>query len=172
MTKKSAGRQARDQAAKEAISSQAKWDDLETGYTECAISLVEANSALVNTFKTPGLLDHIPKKKETQACLKGLARDLDHYTTELLIIRETHKGKTGIPKDEQETRDIFTGFEAYIAWQSRYESNIQPNIIFLAEQAGSAHQAMVEAAGINDVNVVTDVVAKEIKPSEAVTVSE
>jgi len=179
MTKKSAGRIARDQANKQqnfssaGDSSSAGWDDLDGIYNAAVQTLLTANDKMIELFKTPGVMLNVPNNQECVISIRGLDKDLKFFADELKSIRAQHEGKTGKTVDEDETILCLNLFERYVAFHQRYNSVIIPTITYLAEQAGEAVRIMqalydkqIALQGVNDPTVITDVVAKDVKVEE------
>lgn len=170
MTKKSAGRLARDAKQKE-IEKMIKdpeanlmsWEDLESIYEENTNMLIAANTSMADVYRLPGIIVNVPDKKGTIDHIRGLAKDVRFFGDQLAKIHSDHAGKTGIVKDSDETVNAIKIYEGYVNWQQEYQSVIIPTITFLSEQAGFAAEEIEKAVGVLDPKVVTDVEVKEPK---------
>lgn len=172
MTQKSAARKQRDTTEKALKNDQtAGWDDLKGMYETSAEAMVIANEQLLKLFKIPGILNFIPNAKDTGVMLRGLDKDLKFFSEELSDIYKTHSHRSGKADDGSAMAAVFTTFERYMNWKSRYDATVMPTVIILAEQGGLAVQALTDALNKADVNTVTDVIVKNKpdgdKPADA-----
>lgn len=171
MTKKSVARLERDEK-KKAVEKMIKnpesnlmsWSDLDKIYEDNSQMLIQANQNMAEVFRFPGIIENVPDKKGTIDHIRGLAKDVRFFGSELVKIKQQHEGKEGIVKDSDGTIEAIKIFEGYVHWQQEYHGVIIPTVTFLSEQAGLAAEEIEKASGIQDPNVITDVVVKQ--PSE------
>lgn len=145
------------------------WDDLKSIYHSCAEALVVANNSVVQLFKVPGVIEHVPNRQETKISILGLDKDIKFFSEELKNIYKLHEGKTGLIDDENDLSACLQIFEMYHNFQSRYQSVIIPSVLVISEEVGKAAEAMratIEANKLTDEqnpNVITEVEVKEPK---------
>lgn len=155
MTKKSAGRLARDAKEKEferLKETNTCWDELKQIGSNCADMMVTTNSQLAAIYKTEGLINFLDNPTEVKTMLRGLSQDLTQFNTDLSRIFSAHKERSGGFKDEEDFAASITIFEEYHAFQTRYESVVSPTVNYLLEQAAIAEKKIYDTIEANKIS--------------------
>lgn len=153
MTKKSAGRLARD-AAEEAAKQELKstcWDDLTAVYHACSFALDNAANKINSLFAMPGVKENLVNKGEVAIAIRGLVDDRRALRTSLDEIYAKHKQKAGGSDDTTnlDLESLQVG-EEYEMWEYRLKSTYLPNIEYLVSEVSQAIERGAKAAALQD----------------------
>lgn len=178
MTKKSAGRLARDAKAKamlETAAANAKqlenntcWDDLVVIYNDC-VRLLHTHGLLSQKAHDAELLAEVSDKATLVTNIRLLAGDLKMMSEELRALHALHADKSGGSQDIDEVMTSIGLAEQYNLWMTKHDQVVMPTVYHIIEQfnqaegriaARKAEQAAADAA--TNVNVVTDVPVKMV----------
>ena len=103
---------------------------------------------------------------EVNTAINGMNKDLQLFTDELANIGKHHLDKSGNVSSDEDFNAILELGQRYTDFTTRFSAVVSPNQKFLTDKLGIAlgrrQEAMVaaEQAAAQDINVVTDVVAK------------
>lgn len=146
---------------------QQSWEDLEEIYKSCSEALVVANNSVVELFKIPGVIKHIPNQQETKISILGLDKDIKFFSEELKNIHKQHEGRAGLVTAQEDLGLCLEIFEKYHNFQTHYQGVIIPTVITLSEEVGKAAAAMRNAmdaekalTDAQNPNVITEVTIK------------
>ncbi len=146
MTKKSASRQARDQAEKELHKKGSScWDDLTALYQVCDQALVNAIVKVKELYSEKAVRYFIENKEEVAINLRGLADDNTRLKTRLDDIYNKHKHLTGGVSEEEPDTIIeslqFMG--EYEQWQSDLQAIVLPTVEYLISEYTTAYEKLI-----------------------------
>lgn len=165
MTKKSSARLARDELKQKIQNdSTSGWNDLKQIYINCRDALLVVNTEIVKIFTEKAILHSVPQPSETAASLRSLNQDIKLFSEELNSIYNIHKEKSGKALTPDDNIEVLKIFEMYFNYEQRYNTTVLPTVAYLAEQAGAAHQILIDKAkalGLLDPNVISDIEVKE-----------
>lgn len=163
MTKKSAARLERDAQAKEQEAKLIQfekikktnkcWDELKQIANSCANMMLSTNAQLAAIYKTEGISNFLPNPVEVKTTLRGLSQDLLTFNEDLSRIFNSHKDRSGGFTNEDDFAASISVFEAYHAFQTRYDAIISPSVTYLLEQAAAAEQSILAAIQANKTNL-------------------
>lgn len=170
MTKKSAGRLARD-AAKAALPNTSAWDDVLTINRECH-RLLASHGQLSTLIQMPEIVQAIQDKSAFTKNVYILANDLGALTNELQGLAALHADKTGRASTPDEHLEAINVYEKYVLFIERHNAVVMPTATHLAEQVQDAVDRVARAKSgalspEQDPNVITDVpvrAAEEVAP--------
>lgn len=167
MTKKSAARVERDLQNKKTdayLKNNTAWDELNQIGQGIGEMLHAEAGGMAEVFSIPELMVALEDPLEVASRLKALNSDVNTFSSTLEAIKKLHEGKSGSAKSTEENMRTIGIAEQYIQLEASYRATVFPNILFLSEKASEAVEKtrakLAEQA--TDVNVVTDVVIKEI----------
>ncbi len=184
MTQKSLARRQRDALAKdkapdddplhvldELYKNNTSWDELKELYMVNAKQLAGTYDALIQLYKTPGLIKYLENSehKQTMILFNGIRRDFDQLSKDLINIYSTHKDYSGGVKNDEELARSIGVFENYNNYVVRYDALIRPIYDELVMKAGVAIekintivQAQKQAQEDQDIAVVKDVEYRDV----------
>jgi hypothetical protein len=141
-----------------------RWEELDNIYVNCAKALSGPATEVNNAYRIPGIFNFVDSPVNVKTSLLSLANDIKTLAAELALIKETHKGKTGLIKNAEDTQLSIGVFEQYFNFQQKFNGIILPTIMILAEEAGKAANKMqqaVDLANQQNPDVITDVTPKD-----------
>jgi hypothetical protein len=100
---------------------------------------------------------------ELRLTINTFTNDLHVFTEQLLSIKQRHEGLTGVVKDGDELSHCLSIYNDYVIWEERVRAISFPIMLTVTEYMGEWTNKIQEREKA-DVNVITDVEAKEINP--------
>ena len=178
MTKKSYGRMQRDlQEAKTKSAQKMRtdyfknntgWSDVRGLYDSACQMLIGTGEIIRQGFSDRDIFKYFNGQEmvEVNAAINGMNKDLQLFTDELANLGKHHLSKSGTVSNDEDFNTILELGQGYTDFTTRFSAVVSPNQKFLTDKLGIAlsrrQEAMVaaEQAAAQDINVVTDVVAK------------
>ena len=178
MTKKSYGRMQRDlQEAKTKSAQKMRtdyfknntgWSDVRGLYDSACQMLIGTGEIIRQGFSDRDIFKYFNNQEmvEVNTAINGMNKDLQLFTDELANIGKHHLDKSGNVSSDEDFNAILELGQRYTDFTTRFSAVVSPNQKFLTDKLGIAlgrRQEAVAAAeqtAAQDVNVVTDVVAK------------
>lgn len=151
------------------------WDDLEMIFIECRNMIVNNMDSVRTVLANKPLLAMIDPNQHVNFnnSVRSIVADNNQFTNELMSIHARHEDKKGAGKNAD---DVSTGqliSADYTAFATRYKAVVDPVFAYIMEEAAKAevrfNDAIAEGVALaqqdqaTDINVVTDVVAKEVQ---------
>lgn len=166
MTKKSAGRLAKDRQKaelKELQNNNTCYDELNAIHQQCAALLLQ-HTGLSEAIKNKPLVAAIKDPEVFMQNIRLLAADLTKLHQELQEISKQHEGKTGGSRDPEELMKTVTIAEQYNLFMQRHNATVSPTAQHIIEQIAIAEQRLAGAMeiiqaedGLTNPEVVSDV---------------
>lgn len=164
MTKKSAGRIARDKLKKEQALNMTNvpvWDDLKVMHDNIAEILATEGGGVAQLFSIPEIVSKLSEPLEITNRIKALDSDVNTYCNALEAIFAQHSERVGDPTDADDNMLAINIAGQYINLESTYRATVFPNIMFLSQVAGDIAEEERQRQLAQNANVVTDVEVKE-----------
>lgn len=171
MTKKSAGRLARDAAEgrqKDQLANNHCWDDLNDIHESC-VRLLSEHTHLAGYAQNKELINEVQDKETLSTNIRLLASDLQKLNGELGEIHAQHAGKTGGDQDPDVVFNTIEIYERYNLFMERHQAVVMPTVYHIIEQFTEAEKSLAakhRAAQEQAVDVVTDVNFTEVKATQ------
>lgn len=166
------------------------WDDANTAFVEINHSIDQANALLLNrvqlAMSTPERRALIQDEADVAKNLNLVSKDILNCRQQLDAIQKGHADKTGAVTTAEEIIQVMEINEQYRVTLCLYNDNVMPSVSHILELLGedkiATEQAMLQQAAqadaleslvpnpandLTDVNVISDVVVKEITPTAA-----
>ena len=165
MTKKSVGRLERDlvdsknKNAKKMRDDYFKkntgWDDANDLYQAAALMVVGTGETIRQGYSDKTVFDHFnqQEKVEVNTSINGMNKDLQQFTTELLVLQDLHKDRSGAVKTDDDFTKIIEIGQAYSDFTARFSAVVSPNQKFLTDKLGVALTRREEIKSTEPVNV-------------------
>lgn len=151
------------------------WDQLQALHTSIQEQMSIANMHLAQAFEDTSIIPYLENSKEVTTVMRGHANDLRSFGKELDDIYKQHKDLHGGMTNQDDLFKAFNIGEAYGQFQTRYSYNIMPNVNFLIDaisRAKTIYEAVKVKEEASNIEVVTDVVFKEVKSVDATEISD
>ena len=178
MTKKSYGRMQRDlQEAKTKSAQKMRndyfknntgWNDVRDLYNTACQMVVGTGEIIRQGFSDRDIFKYFNNQEmvEVNTAINGMNKDLQLFTDELVNLGKHHLDKSGSVSSDEDFNAILELGQRYSDFTTRFSAVVSPNQKFLTDKLGIAlgrrqeAVAAAEQAAAQDINVVTDVVAK------------
>ena len=169
MTKKSQARLERDIAAK-AEANHKCWDELQVMSDNILNRIEISHNHLLKAVRKNPLYPFLENAAEVAVSIRSHSQDYLQLKKELNDIRGLHAARKGKHTDVDDMMLNLEIAEKYNLFNARYQSTVVPSASFIIEHFAKAEEAYLIALhasqtaadnAATDVNVVTDVVAKE-----------
>lgn len=139
------------------------WEDLDDIYKVIAESIVstaqEVNSCVQMINSAIDKAD-----PELVISVRGLTRDIETFTQELLTIRSRHAGMSGVIKDGDELMLCMGVFNDYTILQDRFRAMAFPVMLTVTEFMSDLHSVQSKDH-LTDPTVISDIEVKQTEPN-------
>jgi hypothetical protein len=170
MTKKSSARLERDERSKQLEierKNNKAWDDLNVIYSKCINQIFTVNNQIFELYKIPNIVYFLENPNSTTDLIRCLESDLQVMKSDLEKIKDNHSSKTGGWKEDEDFMNCLEVFEAYRAWETKFDGVIMPTVTNLGIDFEKAmvkiDEVLKEAKQNSDLtnpDVVSDAVIK------------
>lgn len=134
------------------------WDELDGLYQVIGEAIVTTGEQ-VNLARLELIKRGVTHDPEIATVVRGIGRDLEVFTIELLAIREMHAGKSGAATSGGDIAAIIEIFNYYTVLQDRFRATTFPCMVSLTEAL--VHTENGGLTPEQDPNVITDVSIKD-----------
>lgn len=142
-----------------------QWEQMDTFYQEIGSAIITIGQEVNKSLAVMRELG-IANNPEVAVTVRGMTRDLEQFTSELLTLRKRHEGLTGPVKDGEELALCLSIFNDYVLLNDRFRAMTFPAMLTLTEHMSQAMAAAKAQSDLQDPSVVTDVEVKEVKKEE------
>lgn len=122
-----------------------QWSQLDEIYQTVAESIVEVAS---NVNQAIQLLNMVGTNNNAELVItaKGLNRDIEDFTRDLVYIKKRHEGKTGVVKDGDDLALCLSIFQDYTILQDRFKAIIFTPMLTISEFLADASDKIMADA--------------------------
>ena len=120
------------------------WSEVEQIYQTCAVGIIDI---LKFTESTQEIFKKFPEKVKPEiiTCVKGLARDLDELSKNLVKIHKNHETRTGVIESDLDHKISMDILQDYIGFNERFKSTVITPVTILSTEIVEIEEQLEKA---------------------------
>lgn len=109
------------------------WEHLQDVYAEMA-KYTKVTTSIAPLLADRGACERLTDIKAVASRAEIVARDVNHFADQLMLIRNRHQDRTGPAANIDEAILQIEISEQYIAWEGSFTAVVMPNVEFIQTQ--------------------------------------